>query len=301
MDTNIRALSGDASVTARVACTGNVRVEFLRCRSEAIVQWRIPRPEYALMWVRNKARGTRITMGGRDAGSNKDEAANCWFFPEGIDAEGELNGQSANDCVGVFVNPSFVPAVVKPALAQPIIGFSNDELGHAFQQLTGELTAPEEPLPLFTEGWAMQALAYVARATPRLQRRRSCGLAPWQLHRAKETMRSDPSENLPIAAIAKACKLSSSHFTRAFKVSTGVPPHRWLVEMRVESARELLAKSIVPLAEIAYTCGFTDQSHMSRVFGRVVGMSPGARRRKHIVCPQGRELAYLPLPGLAGH
>jgi len=284
MDTNIRALSGDASVTARVACTGNVRVEFLRCRSEAILQWRIPRPEYALMWVRNKARGTRITMGGREAGSNKDEAANCWFFPEGIDAEGELNGQSENDCVGVFVKPAFVPAVVKPALAQPIIGFSNDELGHAFQQLTGEMAAREEPLPLFTEGWAMQALAYVARATRRHQRRRSCGLAPWQLHRAKETMRSDPSEHLPIPAIAKACKLSSSHFTRAFKVSTGVPPHRWLVEMRVESARELLAKSRVPLAEIAYTCGFADQSHMSRVFGRVVGMSPGTWRREHIVC-----------------
>ena len=43
MDTNIRALSGDASVTARVACTDNVRLEFLRCRSEAILRWRIPR------------------------------------------------------------------------------------------------------------------------------------------------------------------------------------------------------------------------------------------------------------------
>jgi len=299
METNIRPFSADALVTARVACTGNVRVEFLRCRSEAILQWRIPRSEFALLWVRNKASGTRITMGGREASG--DEAANCWFFPEGIDAEGELNAKSANDCVGVFVDPSFVPAAVKPVLAQPIIGFSNHELGRAFNQLTGELSAPEEPLPLFTEGWVMQALAYVARAAPGFQPRRLCGLAPWQLRRAKETMRSDPSENLSVVAIAKACKLSSSHFTRAFKVSTGVSPHRWLVEMRVESARELLAKSRVPLAEIAYTCGFTDQSHMSRVFGRVVGMSPGARRRKHIVCPQGRELAYLPLPGLAGH
>jgi AraC-like DNA-binding protein len=218
-----------------------------------------------------------------EAERSEDEAANCWFFPEGIDAEGELKAKSANDCVGVFVDPSFVPAMVKPVLAQPIIGFSNDELGHAFQQLAAELAAPEEPLPLFTEGWAMQALAYVARATRPLQRRRSCGLAPWQLHRAKETMRSDPSENLPISAIAKACKLSSSHFTRAFKVSTGVPPHRWLVEMRVESARELLLKSKAPLAEIAYTCGFADQSHMSRIFSRVMGMSPGAWRREHVV------------------
>ena len=137
MDTNIRALSGDASVTARVACTGNVRVEFLRCRSEAILRWRIPRPEFALMWVRNRASGTRITMGGGEATSSGDDAANCWFFPEGINAEGELNTTSANDCIGVFVHPSFVPAAVKPVLAQPIIGFSNNELGQAFHHLTG--------------------------------------------------------------------------------------------------------------------------------------------------------------------
>jgi len=159
MDTNIRALSGDASVTVRVACTGNVRVEFLRCRGDAILQWRIPQPEFALMWVRKKASGTRITMCGREAKSSEDEAGNCWFFPEGIDAEGELNARSANDCIGVFVDPLFVPAAVKPVLAQPIIGFSNNDLGQAFHQLTGELAAPEEPLQLFTEGWAMQALA----------------------------------------------------------------------------------------------------------------------------------------------
>jgi AraC-like DNA-binding protein len=284
MDTNIRALLGDALVTARVACTGNVRVEFLRCRSDAILQWRIPQPEFALMWVRNKASGTRITIGGREAKSSEDGAGNCWFFPEGIDAEGELNAKSANDCVGVFVNPSFVPAAAKPVLAQPIIGFSNNELGHAFHQLTCELAAPEEPLPLFTEGWAMQALAYVTRAARRDQPPRRCGLAAWQLRRAKETMRSDPSENLSVVAIAKACRLSPSHFSRAFKVSTGVPPHQWLLGLRVESARELLVKSKEPLAEIAHTCGFADQSHMSRIFGRVMGMSPGACRREHIVC-----------------
>ena len=284
MDTNIRALSGDASVTARVACTGNVRVEFLRCRSEAILRWRIPRPEFALMWVRNRASGTHIMMGGREASSSEYKAANCWFFPEGIDAEGQLNTKSANDCVGVFVDPSFVPATVKPVLAQPIIGFSSNELGHAFHQLTGELAAIEEPLPLFTEGWAMQALAYVARATRRLPPRQLSGLAPWQLRRAQETMRSDPSQTFPIAAIATACKLSKSHFSRAFKVSTGLPPHRWLVEMRIESARELLVKSKAPLAEIAYTCGFADQGHMSRIFNRLMGISPGAWRREYIVC-----------------
>jgi transcriptional regulator GlxA family with amidase domain len=98
-------------------------------------------------------------------------------------------------------------------------------------------------------------------------------------------MRSDASENLSVVAIAKACKLSTSHFTRAFKASTGVPPHRWLLEMRVESARQLLVQSKTPLAEIAYRCGFADQSHMSRIFGRIMGISPGAWRREQIVCP----------------
>ncbi len=78
---------------------------------------------------------------------------------------------------------------------------------------------------------------------------------------------------------AQQCGLSVSHFARAFKETTGLPPHRWLIRRRVEVAEALLRNSRMSLTEVALTCGFADQSHFTRVFSRVVGISPGAWRR----------------------
>jgi AraC family transcriptional regulator len=75
--------------------------------------------------------------------------------------------------------------------------------------------------------------------------------------------------------------LSVGHFFHAFRQSTGLPPHQWLVSERLEKAQDLLVNSATPLVEIAGICGFADQSHFSRVFGRMAGESPGAWRRGH--------------------
>jgi transcriptional regulator GlxA family with amidase domain len=94
-------------------------------------------------------------------------------------------------------------------------------------------------------------------------------------------IRGNLAESTSLQRVAVACNLSASHFIRAFKRSTGVPPHQWLTSERLEKARDLLLNSAMPLVEIAGICGFSDQSHFSRVFGRMVGESPGAWRRGH--------------------
>ena len=105
------------------------------------------------------------------------------------------------------------------------------------------------------------------------------GLAPWQLRRAQEIMRSHLDDALPLAELARACRLSPGHFARAFRQTTGQPPHRWLMEQRIEKAKQLLVDSTLSLAEIAQTCGFADQSHFTRVFAQRVHSSPGQWRR----------------------
>jgi AraC family transcriptional regulator len=105
------------------------------------------------------------------------------------------------------------------------------------------------------------------------------GLAPWQLRRAKEMMCSRLQQGVPLAELARAVNVSSGHFVRAFKQSTGQPPHRWLVEQRIEKAKQLLVNTSLSLAEIALACGFSDQSHFGRVFSRATDTSPGAWRR----------------------
>lgn len=105
------------------------------------------------------------------------------------------------------------------------------------------------------------------------------GLARWQERRAMELMRADLGGALSLAHIARQCHLSLSQFSRAFKQSTGIAPHRWLLQQRVEQAKVRLADPTTSLASIALICGFADQSHLTRVFSRYTGLTPGAWRR----------------------
>jgi AraC family transcriptional regulator len=113
------------------------------------------------------------------------------------------------------------------------------------------------------------------------------GLAPWQLRRVSDFVDANMDGDPSIARLAGACGLSVSHFARAFRQTVGMPPHQWLTKRRVERARELLLDSGVELAEIALTCGFVDQSHLTRVFSRAEGCSPGRWRRHQLRSPSG--------------
>jgi AraC family transcriptional regulator len=105
------------------------------------------------------------------------------------------------------------------------------------------------------------------------------GLAPWQVRRAKEMLMAHLDGEITLEELAGECDLSRSHFARAFRKTTGRPPHRWLVEQRIERAKDMLLKSDLPLADIADVCGFSDQSHFTRVFGAALGVAPGEWRR----------------------
>jgi len=129
---------------------------------------------------------------------------------------------------------------------------------------------------------ADQAEALPTPAPARPAGRARSGLAPWQERRAKELL-ADIAAALPLAEVARACGLSRSHFSMAFKQSTGASPHAWFTYRRVAAAQALLRDTDRPLAEVALACGFGDQSHLSRVFNRFVGTSPGQWRRQRAV------------------
>ena len=107
------------------------------------------------------------------------------------------------------------------------------------------------------------------------------GLAPWQLRRAQQMLLANIESNLPLRHVSEACRLSVSHFARAFKMSTGLSPLKWLIALRVDLSRRTLMASDISLVDVAAMYGFSDQSHFSRVFRRVVGSSPGAWRREY--------------------
>jgi AraC family transcriptional regulator len=110
---------------------------------------------------------------------------------------------------------------------------------------------------------------------------RKTGLATWQERRAKTMMNASIGADLSIKVIADECGLSVGHFARAFRQSTGQSPHKWFMERRIRTALQLLDDSSVSLADVAARCGFADQSHLTNVFSRHVGIPPGSYRRKY--------------------
>jgi AraC family transcriptional regulator len=99
-------------------------------------------------------------------------------------------------------------------------------------------------------------------------------LSPHKLRRAVHFIDENLRNELTLARIADVVGLSAGHFAHAFRETMGVTPHRYIVERRVERARDLLHNSDLPLAEIAEMIGCASQSHFSVVFHRVTGLTP---------------------------
>jgi transcriptional regulator of acetoin/glycerol metabolism/AraC-like DNA-binding protein len=105
------------------------------------------------------------------------------------------------------------------------------------------------------------------------------GLPPAILRRVREYVDSNLEQNLDIDSLATTAGLSPFHFARAFKQSEGRTPHHFILQRRIAKARELLSRGDLPLSEIALIVGFADQSHFTRRFQEIVGISPGKFRR----------------------
>ena len=96
----------------------------------------------------------------------------------------------------------------------------------------------------------------------------------------------DQLADLTVSGIAQAVCMSPYHFSRLFKESTGRSPYQYVVEARARKAKELLTTGKFTISEVAYDVGFVDQSHLTRHFKRVFGLTPKtllSRRRPEIV------------------
>jgi AraC family transcriptional regulator len=108
---------------------------------------------------------------------------------------------------------------------------------------------------------------------------RMARLSPHKLRRAIEYIDDNLRRELTLAAIAEAVALSPGHFAHAFRQATGVAPHRYVLERRVERAKTLLRTSDMPITEIADRVGCSSPSHFSVLFHRITGLAPRQFRK----------------------
>lgn len=160
-------------------------------------------------------------------------------------------------------------------------GIDDRTIYHLGMSLLPAFERPAEASKLFVDHVTLAAAAHIARTygAMRMEVLKQGGLAAWQERLAKEMLDAHLDGEISPVELARQCGISPSHFARAFRCSTGKPPHRWLMQRRVEKAKALLRDTAMPLSDIAAACGFADQSHFTRVFAKAAGAAPGSWRR----------------------
>ncbi|MEA2956460.1 MAG: AraC family transcriptional regulator, partial [Alphaproteobacteria bacterium] len=171
----------------------------------------------------------------------------------------------------------------------PGVGVMDHVVAELTRLLLPVFDAPDRVSLLFADYVSLALGSHVAQAYGGMKNvlaLRQGGLAAWQERRVKELISANLQGNLSTGDLARECSLSSGHFARAFRRSTGLSPHQWLLQCRINKAHGLLRDGRLSLAEIASACGFADQSHFTKAYARQRGISPGAWRRQQETPPR---------------
>ena len=104
------------------------------------------------------------------------------------------------------------------------------------------------------------------------------GLSPERLQRVRDYVEAHLDDDLSLTVLADIACLSPYHFSRSFKEATEVGPHRYVMQRRLARAKILLRRTNQPLAGVAQEAGFADQSHLTQMFRREMGVTPGRFR-----------------------
>ena|SRR5882762_5739849 len=106
-------------------------------------------------------------------------------------------------------------------------------------------------------------------------------MAPWQARCIQGYIAANLHGTIRVMDLVRVLQLPPSRFDRGFKESFGCTPHQYVMRRRIERARSLLLLSNDPLRRIAAECGFVNQSHLSNLFRKIVGETPGKWRQNN--------------------
>jgi AraC family transcriptional regulator len=151
---------------------------------------------------------------------------------------------------------------------------TSDYLRRAFDQTVPATSLEMEGRALLLVDWLLRLHQSLRTVAPR-----AGGLSSRHLRRVCDFIVDHCAEDICLDDLAELTGLTGKHFARAFKQSTGLPPHQYLILQRIEAAKTRLMTGKASLADIAVACGFADQSHFTAAFRKAVGVPPGTWRR----------------------
>jgi AraC family transcriptional regulator len=162
----------------------------------------------------------------------------------------------------------------------PRLRFADDRLWTLVRLLAEAVGDPDPSTQLYGDGLVTAIVARLLAFRP-ARAEDGKGLAPWRLRRVIDFMEASLPDRVELAKLARLVGLSTSHFSRAFKVSTGMAPYQWQLNARIRQAQSQLINTDASLGQIAEANGFADAVHFGRRFRQLTGAGPATWRREH--------------------
>ncbi len=195
------------------------------------------------------------------------------------------------EVLGWGIDPAFVQSVAERELERPcgsleviaLHGGVDDRLWELGRRMAAELQAPRYASQLYFDTLNTQLAICLVRDHSSLVAHGDAArhrIEDLRIRRAIDFIHANLSWNITLEELAEESGLSPGYLVTAFKQATGRPPHRYLLEQRVERAKVLLADPNQIITQIALDVGFSSQSHLTTVFRRLTGLTPNAYRNQ---------------------
>ncbi len=168
-------------------------------------------------------------------------------------------------------------------LYPPPVGSRDEIAQHLALLLQADLGPGGQFSELYTESLVNAYVIHLIRQYSSVQtsvkNTSSHSLSPHVWRRVNDFIHANLSKKISLEDLASVANLSASHFRRAFQKTIGLPPHQYLLKLRVDAVENLLLTTQLPLSMIADACGFSSQSHATTIVRKLRGVTPGEIRR----------------------
>lgn len=208
------------------------------------------------------------------------------YIPAGMEVSSEVIGKCRLRHLDIHLDVDALEQSLgnhldRTALETPRIGFCDPRINTLVRLLADDLENSMPGPQIYGEGLVTALTAALLQPRPDQEPQRKRGkLAPYHLRKSVDYIEQNCGRTIRLDELAQLTGLSQSYFCSAFRESTGMPPQQWQMKARVERAKNLLMDSDTPLASVALRVGFADQAHLTRVFRKIVGTTPGAWRKE---------------------
>ena len=221
-----------------------------------------------------------------DGDANEDIRGKMTFIPSGCEVWGwTAPVKRKNAYTAIYLDPAAMPAELDEANLhvdlEPMLYFEDRPLSSTVAKL-GAVLDDAAPNSAYAETLGLLLWIEICKARARVSQQASRprhGLSRKTENEIREYIEANLFRDITLTELAEFAGFSRFHFARSFKRSVGLPPHQYLLQRRIERAKDLIALGTLPVSEIAAAVGFPGPAPLARTFVRMTGMTLRAFER----------------------